>query len=376
MKRERAEYSRIKNLKSPHFTRDFTFNSYSFLLLGIFLMIGIVLEWVVNPQLDPMAVGYYALSVLASGFLLIFLSRWIAVIVLSLGVTLFLPFVFEIPSLFLFLGGSLGLLSGGSIELATHWQKVVILRLGKFHRTAGPGLFFLIPLLDKIADNLDMRIKVTDFKAEKNITSDTVPVDVDALCFWMIWDAKQAILEVEDYFEAVNLSAQTALRDAIGRNDLSRLLSDRETLGREIQQTLDKKTNPWGLTILSIEFTSVLIPKDLEDAMSRKAQSQREKQSRIILSKAEKRIAEEFKEASKIYESSHEALHLRAMSMVYEGMQKNGSLILLPASALESMNLGSSLALSTLAEQKEREKKEQERDEQVEISKTPDPSPS
>jgi len=190
---------------------------------------------------------------------------------------------------------------------------------------------------------VDTRIRATDFSAEKTLTKDTVPVHVDALAFWMIWEAKQAVLEVENYIEAVILSAQTALRDSIGKHDLTSLLSEREELGKEIQRILDVKTNPWGITILSIEITDIIIPKELEDSMSKQAQAERERRSRVILGTAEVEIAEKFEKAAEKYKDNPVALQLRAMNMVYEGIRQNNSLILLPSSALDNMNLGAVL---------------------------------
>jgi regulator of protease activity HflC (stomatin/prohibitin superfamily) len=198
---------------------------------------------------------------------------------------------------------------------------------------------------------VDTRIRATDFSAEKTLTSDTVPVHVDGLAFWMIWDAKRAILEVENFVEAVTLSAQTALRESIGNHDLNTLLTERRTLYKEIQNILDAKTNSWGITILSVEFTDINIPQGLEDAMSRRAQAERERQSRVILGTAEVEIAQKFAEASESYKDNETALHLRAMNMIYEGIRQKGSMILLPASALDSMNLGTVMGTAALQNQ-------------------------
>jgi regulator of protease activity HflC (stomatin/prohibitin superfamily) len=198
---------------------------------------------------------------------------------------------------------------------------------------------------------VDTRIRVTDFSAEKSLTRDTVPVHVDALAFWMIWDPEKAILEVENFEQAVTLSAQTALRASIGSNDLTTLLSERDRLGTEIQQIVDSKTNPWGITIISVEFKEILIPKDLEDALSREAQAEREHASRVILGSTEAEIAQSFKEAANSYRDDPVALQLRAMNMVYESMRNKGGLVLVPASSLESMNLGTVLGTATYGAQ-------------------------
>ncbi|MBA7715536.1 hypothetical protein ES703_124585 [subsurface metagenome] len=237
----------------------------------------------------------------------------------------------------------------------------------------GPGLFLLFPLVDRIAQFVDTRIRATDFSAEKTLTRDTVPVHVDALTFWMIWDAKRAVLEVENFMQAIVLSAQTALRDGIGKHNLADLLSEKDRLCKEIQQILDAKTNPWGITILSIEITDILIPTELEDAMSRRAQAERESQSRVILGEAEVKVAEKFEEAARRYQDNPTALHLRAMNMIYDGLKKNNSIMILPSSALESMSLGTVMGAAALAKHREVLEKEKEKDkEKRKIKETQD----
>jgi regulator of protease activity HflC (stomatin/prohibitin superfamily) len=241
------------------------------------------------------------------------------------------------------------LATGPCWQVIAQWDKAVVLRLGKFHKVRGPGLFFLAPLVDRCTAVVDTRIRVTDFSAEKILTRDTVPIHVDALAFWMIWDAQRAILEVEDYLEAVTLSAQTALRDSVGKYSLTTLLSERETLYKEIQSILDAKTNPWGITILSVEFVDIQLPKDLEDVMSRQAQAEREKKARLLLAEAEFDVSKKFVAAAEAYRGNPEALNLRAMNMVYDAMKARGSMVLLPSNALQSMNLGSVLGTAGLA---------------------------
>jgi len=231
-------------------------------------------------------------------------------------------------------------LTAPCVQIAYQWEKAVMLRLGKFRGLRGSGLFALLPVIDKVANYVDQRIRVTDFKAETTLTKDTVPVNVDAIAFWMVWDAQNCVLEVENYTDAVSLSAQTGLRDAIGKHELGDMLSHRDRLGGEIQQVLDAKTNAWGITVQSVEIRDIIIPKALEDAMSRKAQAERERQSRIILSKAETEIAEKFADASVHYKENPVALHLRAMNMVFEGLKQKGSMIIVPSTAVETMGLG------------------------------------
>jgi regulator of protease activity HflC (stomatin/prohibitin superfamily) len=227
-----------------------------------------------------------------------------------------------------------------SIQMAYQWEKAVLLRFGKFRGLRKSGLFVVIPVIDKVTQFVDQRVRVTDFSAETTLTSDTVPVNVDAIAFWMVWDAQKAVLEVEDFGDAVVLSAQTALRNAIGMNDLAVLLSERERLGQEVQRVLEEKTAAWGITTQAVEIRDIVIPKGLEDAMSQQAQAERERQSRIILGTAEAEIAEKFAKASEHYQDNPVALHLRAMNMVFEGIKQKGSMIIVPSTAVETMGLG------------------------------------
>ena len=238
------------------------------------------------------------------------------------------------------------------IKIANQWERAVILRLGRFHCLRGPGPFFVIPIIDTVAHSVDMRIRSTDFSSESTLTKDTVPVNVDAICFWMVWDAKKAILEVKDFYLAIVLSAQTALRDIIGTHQLTELLSQREALGKKLQAILDEKTNPWGITVQSVEIRDIILPKDLEGAMSKEAQAERERRARIILGTAETEIAEKFAQAAKQYESNPGAMHLRGMNMLFEGLKEKGSMVIVPSSALDTMNLGAIGGLAALSQTK------------------------
>ena len=230
-----------------------------------------------------------------------------------------------------------------SIKVARQWEKTAVLRLGKYAGLRGPGIFHVIPIIDTLTDFVDQRIRVTDVSAESTLTRDTVPVNVDAIVFWVVWNAEKATLEVSDYDYAVTLSAQTALRESIGRHELSQMISDREMLGRELQRILDEKTNGWGITIQSVEIRDVNIPAVLEDAMSRQAQAERERQARIILGTAETEISEKFAAAAAVYATNPTALHLRAMNMLYEAIKEKGSMVIVPSSAVETMGLGGML---------------------------------
>ena len=235
-----------------------------------------------------------------------------------------------------------------AIKIATQWEKALVLRLGTFRGLRGPGLFWVIPVVDVISQFVDQRVRATDVTAESALTRDTVPVNVDAIVFWLVWDAEKAVLEVQNYFDAIFLSAQTALREAIGRHDLAEMVTEREKLGQELQKILDDKTNPWGITIQSVEIRDVKIPGELEDAMSRQAQAERERQARIILGTAETEIAAKFAKASELYRDNPVAMHLRAMNMLYEAIKEKGSMVIVPSSAVETMGLGAMTGVAAL----------------------------
>ncbi|HEY0370730.1 MAG TPA: slipin family protein [Thermoanaerobaculia bacterium] len=240
-----------------------------------------------------------------------------------------------------------------SIKIANQWEKAVVLRFGKFQGLRGPGIFFLIPVVDEVTHLIDQRVRVTDVTAESALTRDTVPVDVDAIVFWTVWDAQKSVLEVSDYFAAIALSAQTALRESIGRAELASMITERERLGAQLRGILDEKTNAWGITVHSVEIRDVKIPQGLEDAMSRQAQAERERQARIILGTAETEIASRFVAAAAEYENRPIALHLRAMNMLYEALKERGSMVIVPSSAVETMGLGGLSGITALAKKEE-----------------------
>jgi regulator of protease activity HflC (stomatin/prohibitin superfamily) len=238
-----------------------------------------------------------------------------------------------------------------SLKIASQWEKGVVLRLGKFKGLKGPGLFWIIPGIDAVSTWVDHRVMVTPFAAQKTLTKDTVPVDVDAVLFWLVWDAEKAALEVKNYEAAVDWAAQTALRDITGRMMLADLLVGRSSIDAELQKVIDERTTPWGVTVQSVEIRDIVIPQDLEDAMSRQAQAERERQARVILGESEKQIAESFAEASKSYVNNPTALHLRAMNMLFEGLKEKGALVIVPSSAVDTMNLGGISGMISLAQQ-------------------------
>jgi regulator of protease activity HflC (stomatin/prohibitin superfamily) len=235
-----------------------------------------------------------------------------------------------------------------SIRVASQWEKTAVLRLGRYRGLRGPGMFHIIPIVDTVSDFVDQRIRVTSVRAETALTRDTVPVNVDAIVFWVVWNAEKAILEVENFAEAIALSAQTALRESIGRHELAQMITDREVLGHELQKILDEKTSPWGITVQSVEIRDVQIPQELQDAMSRRAQAERERQARIILGTAETEISEKFAQAAEVYENRPIALHLRAMNMLYEAIKEKGSMVIVPSSVVETMGLGGMLGTAAL----------------------------
>ncbi len=236
-----------------------------------------------------------------------------------------------------------------AIRVADQWEKVAILRFGKYAGLRGPGLFHMIPVIDTLSRFVDQRVRVASVSAESTLTRDTVPVNVDAIVFWMVWNAEKSILEVQDFSQAILLSAQTALRESIGRHMLSQMVAERELMGQELQRILDEKTNPWGITVQSVEIRDVQIPPELQDAMSRQAQAERERQARNILGLAETEIADKFSAAAATYHDNPVALHLRAMNMLYEAIKERGSMVIVPSSAVETMGLGVSLATAALA---------------------------
>jgi len=235
--------------------------------------------------------------------------------------------------------GAVGVLVAASIKFADQWEKAVVLRMGKYRGLRGPGMFFIVPVIDRVTYHIDQRIRTTDFGAESCLTKDTVPVNVDAIAFWIVYDAERAALEVQEYQQAVVLAAQTALRDAIGKHDLAELIQSRKELGRGLQETLDRKMHDWGIQVQSVEIRDVIIPKALEEAMSRQAQAERERQARIILGTAETQIASKFVEAARSYAENPVALNLRAMNMLYESIVKRGSLMVVPSGLADSLNL-------------------------------------
>jgi regulator of protease activity HflC (stomatin/prohibitin superfamily) len=238
-----------------------------------------------------------------------------------------------------------------AIKVVDQWEKVAVLRFGRYRGLRGPGVFLIMPIIDTLSRYVDQRVRVTTVSAESALTRDTVPVNVDAIIFWLVWNAEKSILEVEDFMQAILLGSQTALRESIGRHQLAEMITERETLGHELQKILDEKTTPWGITVQSVEIRDVRIPQALENAMSQQAQAERERQARVILGEAEVQVSDQFAQAARVYEENPVALHLRGMNMLYEAIRERGSMVIVPSSAVETMGLGGTLATAAVAKQ-------------------------
>jgi regulator of protease activity HflC (stomatin/prohibitin superfamily) len=272
----------------------------------------------------------------------------VALFLVALGIGLGIAVLLNNPVPFV-IGVFIGLYFLFAIKVADQWEKVAVLRLGRYIGLKGPGLFHVIPIVDRLSRFVDQRVRVASVTAESTLTRDTVPVNVDAIIFWLVWNAEKSILEVEDFVGAISMSAQTALRESIGRHELAQLITERETLGQELQRILDEKTTGWGITVQSVEIRDVRIPQALEDAMSRQAQAERERQARNILGQAETEVSQKFLQAATAYQDNPIALHLRAMNMLYEAIKEKGSTIIVPSSAVETMGLGANLAMASFA---------------------------
>lgn len=276
----------------------------------------------------------------------------IILLVISVGLNLLAIIGIPVMVALIVLSG----LFASSIQIADQWEKAVVLRLGRFNGLKGPGLFYIIPIVDQISSYIDQRVRVTEFRAEQTLTKDTVPVNVDAVVYWTVWDVEKAALEVQNYSTAISYIAQTDLRDIIGKHELAELLQDREKIAEALQKTLDANTNPWGITCQTVGIRDIIIPQGLADAMSKQAQAERERKARVILGTAETEIAEKFAKASEQYINNPVALQLRGMNMLYEGLKEKGSMIIVPSSALDSMNLGVIGGLVSLAKSNESKK--------------------
>ena len=289
-----------------------------------------------NQHIPPLAGFIFAVIMIAAVLGAILMDGRIADVWIGLYVTLMLA----VGTFFLM-----------ALKVAQQWEKAVVLRLGKFYGLRGPGVFWVIPVLDAVSNWIDHRVMVTPFSAEKTLTKDTVPVDVDAVLFWVVWDAEKASLEVEDYRAAISWAAQTALREIIGQMSLADILIGRAKMDADLQNLIDERTTPWGISVQSVEIRDIIIPQGLEEAMSRQAQAERERQARVILGESEEQIAHSFAQASEAYKNNPTALHLRAMNMLFEGLKQKGALVIVPSSAVDTMNLGGLTGMISMGQQ-------------------------
>lgn len=279
------------------------------------------------------------------------ISISVLLILITISVVLYILQIANIQVLVLSILFS-GLLSS-AIRIANQWERAVVLRMGKYKGLKGPGPFMIIPIIDSVSSYIDQRVRVSSFKAEQTLTKDTVPVNVDAVVYWTVWDVEKAALEVQEYQRAIEHITQTGLRDTIGKHELSDLLQERDKIAEDLQQVLDRNTNPWGITCQTVGINDITIPQGLADAMSKEAQAERERRARVILGTAETEIAEKFEQASRKYINNPVALHLRGMNMLFEGLKEKGSMVIVPSSALDSMNLGAMGGLVSLAKSNE-----------------------
>ena len=277
------------------------------------------------------------------------ISVSVLVVLLGISAALYLGRVVNLPVAIVLV--LVSLLISSAIRVADQWERAVVLRMGKFAGLKGPGPFLILPIIDSVSAYIDQRVRVSAFKAEQTLTKDTVPVNVDAVVYWTVWDVEKAALEVQDYQTAIEHIAQTGLRDTIGKHELSTLLQERDRIADDLQQVLDHNTNPWGITCQTVGIKDIAIPQDLAEAMSKEAQAERERRARVILGTAETEIAEKFAQASSQYRDNPVALHLRGMNMLFEGLKEKGSMVIVPCSALDTMNLGSIAGLSSLAKE-------------------------
>ena len=279
------------------------------------------------------------------------ISVSVLLVLVIVSVVLYVLQIVNVQLLVLFILFS-GLLAS-AIRVADQWERAVVLRMGKYNGLKGPGPFMIIPIIDTVSTYIDQRVRVTAFKAEQTLTKDTVPVNVDAVVYWTVWDVEKAALEVQEYQKAIEHITQTGLRDTIGKHELAALLQERDKIAEDLQQVLDRNTNPWGITCQTVGIKDIAIPQALADAMSKEAQAERERRARVILGTAETEIAEKFEQASKKYTDNPVALHLRGMNMLFEGLKEKGSMVIVPSSALDTMNLGAMGGLVSLARSNE-----------------------
>ena len=344
----------IKNIMKKTFEKDFYINPINIFIFLIFSGLGFINYYFHGDTITSGKDFIIFLIYPIYGFIVILGGKWefnIKIIFIALLSYYWWKGLF---SFYYTLPISIGLIISPMFQIVKEWERAVPLRLGKFKKIKGPGFFIILPFIDTINKIVDLRIRANDFQAETTLTKDSVALTVDAIAFWMVWDPEKAVLEVENYVDAVILSAQTALRDAVGENNLSTFIAEREELGEEVRKAVDKKTSQWGITIQSIEIRDITIPEQLQNAMSKKAQAEREKEARIIMGEAEVELAHKFSEASKIYKDNDTALKLRSMNILFEGLKSGNSMMMVPSSVLDNMNLGNFMGMQALGEVKKK----------------------
>lgn len=348
--KNQRKYSLIENIITKKFEHDFSMNPLNAFIFILFSLIGFFLYFYYFGMISD--IKYFIVFLLFPLLcaLSIFLGKWVGIIkILFIGLLGYYWWK-GFDSLYYTIPVSLGLIISPMFQIVKEWDRAILLRLGKFKKLKGPGFFIILPFLDEINKIVDLRIRSSDFQAEKSLTKDSVAVTVDAVAFWMVWDAEKAVLEVENFVDAVILSAQTALRDSVGENNLSTFISKREEFGEVIRKIVDKKTSEWGITIQSIEIKEIIIPEQLENVLSKKAQAEREKELRVIMGDAEIELANKFNEASKIYQKNETALKLRSMNILFEGLKAGNSMMLVPSSILDNSNIGNIFGLQAMGE--------------------------
>ncbi|GAB4366660.1 MAG: hypothetical protein Kow009_03440 [Spirochaetales bacterium] len=356
----------IKNRQRQEASKDFRLDPAGLAVLGIFVLaVGVGLVVSGRPPRGS-DFGILLGTPVATSLLMTLFPRWSTAVKLLLVLGLLAALWHSEQAGLALAFGAVGALVAPAVQRMEEWERAIVLRFGKFHRVRGPGLFILFPIVDRVAQVVDLRIRVTDFSAETTLTRDSVTVTVDALCFWLVWDAEKAILEVQNYEEAVVLSAKTALRNSISKNDLTTFLERGEEIEEQIRREVDKKTTDWGITIQHIEITDIQIPKELQDGMSRLAQKEREKKGRIQLAEAEIETARRLVEASRIYAQDQTALHLRKLAVLNEGLQAGNSLLLVPNELAKELGEGGVFGLAALKEVREKSEKDEKGEERHE----------
>lgn len=368
--RKQKEKPLIKNARGPEKRKDFTLNAVGATLLATLAAFAIAARLLAGPVPSPLDFGVLVGAPLVTALVMTLFPRWSVAIkllilaALSLAIWRMAGDVGTAETGLVLAFAAAGVIIAPAVQKMEEWERAIVLRFGKFYKVRGPGLFLILPFADRVASVVDLRIRVTDFSAETTLTKDSVTVTVDALCFWLVWDAEKAVCEVQDYEEAVILSSKTALRNAVSKNDLSAFLERGEKIEEQIRDEVDQKTTEWGITVQHIEITDIQIPVGLQDSLSRLAQAEREKKGRILLAEAEIEIARRFEEAAKIYISNETAMKLKSLSILNEGLKAGNSMMLVPNSITEELKSKDLFGLEALGEARAKNARGQEKKEE------------